>query len=1018
MKKNKNESLNLMNTVKRLSILSFLFVFSLTLLSLFALPKLQTQYSLKQFLPKNNPLLKRDDDTKQLFQLSDSQPFIITAKLSEISESSSNETWFDKNKIQSLERLTELLVHFPGVKNTLSLATVQGAINNDNSLSVGPLLKNLSIERWQSETLSNPLISPTLISKDAKTASVIVNVKNLNTQELLNLRQNLEVTAGAALPFSHVEIGGTPAVQTDVGALLQTEIRNFVVLGFLACFIVLGLVFANWSPLIISFIVILSANIIVLAVMALAGYPFSILSSTIPILTTVDVVSLCIHTLLRFSEEKKNQPHLNHHELVQYTLKTLIGPNLIASATTMIGFLALLTVKVPLIRDYGVTAAGAIIIGWIVTTLLLFPLLHFLPDPKARDWAWSKARWALYLFRRSGIWAFLIILVSSAFAIKGQSLSWSARLFDDLPKNHQVRLSTETIDKELGGMIPVDIEIKGGSDVWNDPKLLSKLDQLLLEIRNLDGVGSVVGLPDLVAATNINHSRLPASRSSTAEIFFLYSLSNDSPLKHFLNTDSSNTRVAVRTRDLPANELHSLVAQIKGRTEKSFPKMTVSVTGMGSTIHHLNNELSHELIFGFWQSMAAICILLMFVFRSVRWALVACIPNLVPPAALLGFLAVSETPIKPSVAIIFSIALGLAFNNTVYLLERLRSIQKFSKSKNLEIERTLWKEGNPCLISSLILLAGFSVFMASYFALNRIFGFYMLLSMLAGLVGDLILLPTLLKSCPWLLSSVPWKKEKIMPTLSSIILVFLISFSPTRSYAQAPTPKKIGEEMSSRLRSQDEEFLVNMKIIEADNSSKDRQMRIWRLSPEKKEHSVLVRMLKPQDLKGTALLAIVKGDQEDKWIYLPSSKQTRRLTGESSQGGILGSELSVEDFDFNKEQSTESTLKKEVEIDGKKYYVVESNVNSTSANYSKVVSYISATDYLPVKVECYDKQGKILKTLDITGYKKVTATKWRAGKIKIRNTQNKRGTEITLSQVKLDQNIKSSRFTPKALAEE
>ncbi|MGZ3775729.1 MAG: outer membrane lipoprotein-sorting protein [Pseudobdellovibrionaceae bacterium] len=1018
MKNLKNESLNFKNSVKRLAVFSFLFVLSLTFLGLFFLPKLQTQYSLKQFLPKDNSLLIRDEQTRQLFQLSESQPFIITAKiLNEENEKTPN-TWFNKDKIQSLERLTDLLAHFPGVKNTLSIATVQGAINNKNGLSVGPLLKNLPFANWQEETLSNPLIAPTLISKDSKTASIIVNVQLLETQDLLQLRQNLEVTAGAALPFSHVEIGGTPAVQTDVGALLQTEIRNFLLLGFVACFVVLGLVFANWSPLIISFIVILCTNVIVLAVMALAGFPFSILSSTIPILTTVDVVSLCIHTLLRYAEEKKNQPHLNHHEIVQFTFKTMLKPNLIASSTTLIGFLALLAVKVPLIRDYGITSGIAIIIGWIVTTLLLFPLLHFLPGPQARDWAWSKARWALYLFRRSGLWAFLIILVSSALAIKGQSLSWSARLFDDLPKNHQVRLSTETIDNELGGMIPVDVEIKGKPDLWNDPQLLAKLDKLIVEIRNLDGVGSVVGLPDLVAATNIHHSRLPASRSSTAEIFFLYSLSNDSPLKHFLNTDSSNTRVAIRTKDLPANELHALVATVKSATEKIFPTLNVDVTGMGSTIHHLNNDLSHELIFGFWQSMAAICLLLIFVFRSVRWALVACIPNLVPPAALLGFLAVSETPIKPSVAIIFSIALGLAFNNTVYLLERLRSIQRVSKSKTLEIERTLWKEGNPCLISSLILLAGFSVFMASYFALNRIFGFYMLLSMLAGLVGDLVLLPTLLKSCPWLLNSLNWKKEKkIMTMMSAIILVFLGLFSPARSIAQ-PTPKKISDEMTLRLSSHDEEFIANMKIIEADNSSKDRQMHIWRLSPENKEHYLLVRMLKPQDLKGTALLATLKGDKEDKWIYLPSSKQTRRLTGENGQGGILGSELSVEDFDFNKNKNAENVLKKEIEISGKKYFIIESNVSTTSPNYSKVVSYVSEIDYLPVKIECFDKQAKLLKVLDISGYKQVSKNKWRAGKIKIRNVQNNRATEITLAQIKLDQNLKSSRFTPKALSEE
>nr|BFD59614.1 hypothetical protein CKG001_17210 [Bdellovibrio sp. CKG001] len=1000
-------------SVKTLCISTLLFVFLITILGLFALPRLQTQYSLKQFLPKDNPLLERDDHTKQLFQLSDSQPFIITARIT-----ADSETWFNKEKIRSLESLTNLLVNYPGVKNTLSLATVQGAISNSDGLSVGPLLKNLPENQWRQETLKNPLISPTLISQDARTASVIVNIKPLHTQELLALRQNLEVTAAAAVPFAHVEIGGTPAVQTDVGVLLQTELRNFVVLGFLSCFLVLGLIFANWTPLIISFIVIVCANIIVLAVMALAGYPFSVLSTTIPILTTVDVVSLIIHTLLRYSEEQKNQPQLSHQERVVYTFRVLLGPNFFASTTTMIGFLSLLATKVPLIRDYGLTAAGAIVIGWIVTTLTLFPLLYFLPGPQARDWAWAKARWGLYLFRRSGIWAFLIILVCSALAIKGQSLSWSARLFDDLPKNHQVRLSTETIDRELGGMIPLDIEIKGPADSWNDPALLAKMDQLLEDIRQTQGVGSVVGLPDLVAAANIHHTRLPASRSQTAEIFFLYSLSSNSPLKNFLNTDSSNTRISVRTFDLPSNQLQSLVQTIKEKATTTFPQMQVEVTGMGSTIHHLNNDLSRQLIFGFWHSMLAIAVVLIFVFRSVRWALVACIPNLVPPAALLGFLAISETPIKPSIAIIFSIALGLAFNNTVYLLERLRALQKNSKSKELEIEKTLWREGNPCLISTLVLLAGFSVFLASYFAMNRIFGFYMLLSMLAGLVGDLILLPTMLKSCPWLLTPVPWKKEKTMATVAMIFFALMITLTPTRTQAQMPTIEKVGESMSQRLRSRDEQFLVKMKIIEADGSSKDREMKIWRLSPAKKEHYLLVRMQKPQDLKGTALLATLKGEQEDKWIYLPSTKQTRRLTGESGQGGILGSELSTEDFDFNRDQSAQSSVKKELDIKGKKYLLIESDVASTSSNYSKIVSYVSATDFVPVKVECFDKQGKLLKVLDFTGYKNVGGTKMRASKISIKNVQNKRSTVIMLSQVKLDQGLTAARFTPKALSED
>ncbi|WP_413576170.1 outer membrane lipoprotein-sorting protein [Bdellovibrio sp. HCB290] len=999
---------------KTLAISSLLGMILITILSLFALPKLTTQYSLKQFLPKDNPLLILDEKSRQTFQLSEVQPFIITAKIGD----TAGGTWFQQERITELEKLTALIGKFPGVRNTLSLANIQGAINNEHGLSVGPLLKNLAVDQWKTETTANPLIAPTLISKDGKTASLIANIERLTNKELAALRQNLQVTATAALPFADVQMGGTPAVQTDISLLLQTELKNFVILGFVACFVVLALIFSNFSPLIMSFIIILCANILVLAVMAMANLPFSILSTTIPILTTIDVVSLCIHTLLRYAEERKAAPFESHEKLVMKTLKVIIKPNLIASTTTMIGFLSLLTTNVPLIREYGVTAAISIILGWVTTTVLLFPLLLFLPGPRAREWAWAKARWGLYLFRRSGLWTMGIIIVSLALALKGGNLSWSAKLFDDLPQNHQVRLSTETIDRELGGMIPVDIEIDGQKDAWNDPNLIAKLDSLSAEIRDLPGVGSVVSLPDLVAAASFHNSRLPASRSSTAEVYFLYSLANDSPLKNFLNADGSKTRISVRTQDLPGDQLHHLVDKVRGMTEQTFPEMTVQSTGMGSTIHHLNNELSRELIFGFWQSIVAIIVVLVFVFKSLRWSLVACIPNLVPPAALLGFLAISQTPIKPSVAIIFSIALGLAFNNTVYMLERLRVMQNTKKSRNLDVEKMLWLEGNPCLISTMTLVAGFSVFMASYFAMNRIFGFYMVLSMLTGLVGDLILLPTMLKSCPWLLRPITWKKEKVMATAASVLFAIVLVFQPHPLMAQGLTPEKVGQEMSSRISTKDETFVVQMKIFEADGSNKEREMRIWRMSPGKKDHSLMVRMMKPADLKGTALLATMKNDKEDKWIYLPSNKQVRRLTGENSKGGILGSELSTEDFDFNRDSSAKTAIQKEVEIKGSKYIVMESDVSASSPNYSKIISYVSAKEFLPIKAECYDKQGKLLKTIDFGGYKKLSGGKFRASSIKIRNVQNKRGTDIALSDIKINQNLKASQFSPKSLADD
>ncbi|WP_413290727.1 outer membrane lipoprotein-sorting protein [Bdellovibrio sp. HCB337] len=1005
--------------VKRVCISILLAMGALTVLSVFTFSNLQTQYSLSQFLPKQNPLLALDAKAKRTFQISESQPFIVTLQLTD-----KTQNWLDVDKIQILKQTTEELRQLEGVKNTLSLATVEGAINSKEGLSVGPLLASIPPEKWIQQVVKNTMLSPALISKDLRTASLVVYIKELPNNALQELKTHIESIAQKNLEFAKVEMGGTPAVQSDISVLLQSEIRNFVGLGFLACLIVLSIVFANITPVLISFVITLVANLMILAAMAILGYSFTVLSTTIPILATITVMSLCIHSMLRLVEEEKLGPPLPHYKSVLRTMRVLLGANFLAALTPMIGFLSLATTKVPLIKDFGITVAMAIFICWIVSNALLVPLMILLPKPQARKWAWAKARWGLYFFRKSGVVALLIIVVSVGLAIKGQKLSWTARLFDDLPTDHQVRNSTEIIDRKLGGMIPIDIELRGTQDIWGDPKLLAKLDSLIHHYRKYPGVGSAVGLPDLVAASNLTRSRLPASKASTAEILFLYSLSDQSPLKNYLSTDSARTRIALRAQDLPSNELARLVDNLVHEAHVKFPGFKVTATGMGSTIHTLNNQLSKELIFGFWHAMIAIFLILIVVFRSVRWSFVACIPNLVPPAVLLGFLAISQTPIKPSIAIIFSIALGLAFNNTVYFLERLRSIQRNSSINKLDVEKALWLEGNPCLISSLTLLAGFSVFLVSYFAMNRTFGFYMVLSMIAGLVGDLILLPTLIKSCPWLLTNPKLPdatKEKFMAALSAVCFAFLLFGSPTSARAAIPpmSVDKIAQEISTRMSAKDEEFDASMKIVEADKSSKERAMKIMRLSPNKKEHYVMVRMQTPKDLKGTSLLATYKEGKEEKWLYLPSSKQTRRLAATSSEStAILGSELNTEDFNINTDSSAKNILQKEVNVEGKTFYQVESDVNTVSGNYSKVVSLVSADNFLPTKSECYDKQGKLLKVIDFSDYKKVGSGKWRAGKIKILNVQNNRGTEIALSNIKVDQNLKPSEFTPKALSEE
>jgi predicted RND superfamily exporter protein len=446
-------------------------------------------------------------------------------------------------------------------------------------------------------------------------------------------------------------------------------------------------------------------------------------------------------------------------------------PHLLTAATTGLGFATLMLSHVPLIADYGKVVFMGVLISAITTLMILPALYAWFRWPMPRGFLQDSSRFSFFLVgNASWITPGVGILVVLFFAI-GSRLSWTAKLFDDLPMNHSARISTDLVSSKLGGVATVDF-VTGSEalpDPWKSPENIRKLEALARVWRADKQVGSVLTLADFLA-TGKDKVTLPRKREGIAELEFLYSMSGENPLEQFLSYNEKWTRIAVRLPDLPSDQNRKVIDRMQEQLKSTFPSMEVKVAGLAAVVPTINDELSSELMWGFFSSLFWIVLLLAFVFRSLRWALVAVIPNLVPPTLLLGFLALFQVPIKPGIAIIFSISLGLAFCNTVYVLERLKFILKNNSRKlSLPIYALMKKETMPCLVSSLSLFGGFSIFLFSVFPVNKLFGLFMLASIAAGLLGDLVWLPAMLKRFPWLLlENLEEGLDRISPRLRTL----------------------------------------------------------------------------------------------------------------------------------------------------------------------------------------------------------------------------------------------------------
>ncbi len=1009
--------------VRILSALGTLLILATVIFCGLQVSKLSTRYSIKQFYPKNHPTLALEDEFEKRFQLHNMPAFLAVLHVTK-------GDWLDQENLSQLKTLTTNLATTENVAAATSLGTIDIAVNKGSELRIGSLMDSVPPKEWKTTLKDFPLLKPQLISEDLKSALIVIDPTTPNTEKLGILRTAVQNKLNALPAGITSVVSGIPAMQIQLAEKLQKEVVDFFGLSLIIFVLMFAAFYRGISPVAFAAAGLVSCNTVVIGLLARAGVPFTVLLSTLPVIVSIAFMSITVHTLYLWADRLEEAGDrafdpAERWKLSHKVMREIFLANLLGSATTAIGFAMLATAAIPAIRDFAIVVAGSVFVAFFVSQVLLFVGLAWV-HPVQRSWLKSRAWWTLSITRRAVPIIGAVVVVGLLMSAAASQLNFSSPLYDDLPKVDGVRKAMMQIDEKFGGTVSLDYVLDSKvAKTFGQPEPLRQLRQAIREARAVEGVGSVIGVSDFITG------EIPATDAGVAEDYFLYSLSQANPLKAFLDNDQQRARVAIRLRDLSSEKVDLVRSELRGIFAKHLPAANLSETGVAVAAHTVNRELARELVFGFWQSLVVIGLLLVFVFRSFRWALMACLPNLVPPAILAGALAITQTPVKPSVALIFSIALGLAFNNTVYLLTRLRRLQSEKNLSFLPLRRTLLEEGNPCLSESVLMFAGFLIFTVSDFQLNQTLGTYMVLSIIAGAIADLVFLPAVLKVFPdFLLKAGPitsraqrkanvvaiglpistTNKEKAA-VAAAVAACLIITFTSNPAGA---VPKLTDEatallnQVRANVESKSDDAEVVLKTTDPNGDVQSRDIRLKSMR-DSEGYKALVRIEAPADIKGTALLAEVKNGNQDQWLYLPSTKQVRRIVSGKKSAGVLGSELSPEDLNADALKNATAKLTKK---DASNAWV-EVKPDAGSSEYSKVVVTVALDRKVPTSMDYY-VGDKIKKKVVFSDYKQISGVQ-RAQKLVVENLQNKRSTEVTLRDLKVNGAIDAGDLTVAAL---
>jgi hypothetical protein len=609
------------------------------------------------------------------------------------------------------------------------------------------------------EVESSPLFRGTLFAEDRRAACLWVTLDPRGDRRaaLGGIRAVLASAAGREF-----HVSGAPVVEHEYEVLTKRDLRTFMPLAAGIFLVLLAVYFRNLAGTLLPLLTVGIAIAATLGTMELLGLPMGLLSSLVPSLILVLGIADTIHLLAHHREEVAagGAPR----EALERGLRMMLPACLLTSFTTAVGFASLVTTPVPAIREFGLVAAGGILIAYAVTAVLLPAALLRLPPFRAHAWSALGGR-LLEAVGRVNERRALAVGAAAAVAVAAAGFgiarirresSW----LHDLGRGHPVRRAHEFFEERLSGVFSVDLRIDGPLRGLGALRRVAALEEEIARWRLSPeiAVRHVAGFPDLVRELRPGRPRaLPATQEEyDAVLRRIEALARaPGPALRLVDPEFRSCRLSVRMRGMTSRGLDALGRDLEARSGGIGEGLRVSVTGktwvakraMDRTISSMLSSLglATAVIFG---SMAIL-------FRSPAVGLLAIVPNVLPMVFTAGLMGWAGIDLNFSTVTVFSISLGIAVDTTIHYLARLRVELGRDGDPAAAMRRAVRGAGGPMIFGTLLLVVGFGSILTSNFLFTFHFGLLGGFTLLTALLCDLFVTPTLFR----VLGTRLWKKR-------------------------------------------------------------------------------------------------------------------------------------------------------------------------------------------------------------------------------------------------------------------
>ena len=733
------------------------------------IPTLKIDSRAESFLPPDDPALLYRDQVEEVFGLKDPMVIAVINK--------GEHGVFNPQSLQLVQWLSDEVMKMSEINRdrVVSLATEDNITGNEEGMLVEaffetpPATQN-DADRVRAAVMEFPLYLGSLVARDGSATLIVTEMFNNEDgpkvyEDLLELIKRAPINNG-----EEIHLAGDGAVSGYLVTYINADAARLVPISVVIITLLCLLSFRTWRGVLIPGVIILSAVASAVGLMAAAGVPVYVITTSMPILLVGVAVADSIHVLSQYYEELANNPEHKQRDLVIRTMVVMWRPVLITTLTSMVGFLGITVSSfMPPMQGYGLFSliglgvAGLFSLTFVPAALVLLKPLHS-PAFKTSEQRLQKDFFSK-IMNRFGGWVLgntakvlgLAVIVCVLGVMGALKLEVNESWVENFRTSEAIYLADTAINESLDGSNNLDIVIETThNEALFIPENLYRIEALQAFLTTLPHVNGTTSIVDYIKQMNrsLNENKpsayvIPDDADLISQYFLLYSASGD-PTDFEEEIDYDYRMALVRARmDAARYQDNKVVVEATQKyLDEVFNTSAIKATLSGRVnvdYHWLDTLLGTQLksiLFSLTFVWIIVCISL----RSVYGGTLAVVPVLLGCLSVYAFMGLVGITLAVGTSMTAAIALGIGVDFSIHTLDRIKLLIKDQGVEPEVALRQLYPStGRALLFSFFAVFIGFGLLGLSYVPPLSKLGMLIAFSVLISFVSSMTVLPALIK---------------------------------------------------------------------------------------------------------------------------------------------------------------------------------------------------------------------------------------------------------------------------------